>query len=209
MKPTDAEKAYTQIKRKIVTTDLPPGSVISEAQLMEELKLGRTPIREAIKQLQADNLVTVTPRRGMYVADIAVTDMTQLFEVRIALEPLAVRLATRRITDEQLARLRQLAEEYRESGPSDNIMLIELDSAFHALIAEAAHNKYLRKDLERYYNLYQRIWYMALNYAQPEDLDVDAHVEILEAIEAGDAQRAAQRMSTHIEEFHHTIKQYL
>jgi DNA-binding GntR family transcriptional regulator len=173
------------------------------------LNLGRTPIREAIKQLQAESLVTVTPRRGMYVADIAVTDLTQLFEVRASLECLAVRLATQRITDEQLSELRHLAEEYQNTDPGDNIQLIEMDSAFHALIAEAANNKFLSKDLERYYNLYQRIWYIALNYAQSDDLDVHAHIEILEAIEEGDAQRAEQRMKTHVEEFHHTIKQYL
>ena len=60
MKPTNAEKAYTQIKKKIVTTEMPPGSVINEAQLMEEFALGRTPIREAIKQLQMENPVVLT-----------------------------------------------------------------------------------------------------------------------------------------------------
>ena len=75
MKPTNAEKAYTQIKKKIVTAQMPPGSVINEAQLMEEFSLGRTPIREAIKQLQMENLVMVTPRKGMFVADMAVTDL--------------------------------------------------------------------------------------------------------------------------------------
>lgn len=209
MKPTDAEKAYSQIKKKIITTKMPPGSVISEAQLMDELVLGRTPIREAIKQLQSENLVTVTPRRGMYVADIAVTDLSQLFEVRVELEALAVRLATQHITGEQLTQLRRLAETYQDADSRNNVMLIELDSEFHALIAEAAHNKFLRKDLERYYNLYQRIWYIAINYAKPEDLDVDAHIDILEAIEASDTQRAEQRMKTHVEKFHQTIKQYL
>ena len=86
MKPTDAERAYTQIKKQIVTTSMTPGSVISEAQLIDELNLGRTPIREAIKRLQAENLVTVTPRRGMFVADITVTDLTQIFEVRVVIE---------------------------------------------------------------------------------------------------------------------------
>ncbi len=209
MKPTDAEKAYTQIKGQIVTTKMPPGSVISEAQLMEELKLGRTPIREAIKQLQAENLVTVTPRRGMYVADIAVTDLTQIFEVRVELEALAARLATQRITRDQLSRLISLAEKYQGADPNDKVALINIDHEFHLQIIESAHNKFLFKELEHFYNLSLRIWYMAINYTQPEDIDVDAHIEILEAIEAGDAQKAGQRMKTHIEEFHQTIKQYL
>ncbi len=209
MKPTDAEKAYSKIKGKIVTTKMTPGSVISEAQLMEELNLGRTPIREAIKQLQAENLVTVTPRRGMYVADVKVTDLTQIFEVRVELESLAARLATRRITEEQLAKLKLLADKYQRVDPNDKEALIDIDHDFHSLIIEAADNKFLLKELEHFYNLSLRIWYLAINYTQPEDIDIGAHIEILEAIEAGDAQTAGQRIKIHIEEFHQTIKRYL
>ncbi|MBC8503572.1 MAG: GntR family transcriptional regulator [Anaerolineales bacterium] len=209
MKPTDAEKAYNQIKDQIVTTKMHPGSVISEAQLMEELNLGRTPIREAIKQLQAENLVTVTPRRGMYVADVKVTDLTQIFEVRVELESFAARLATERITEEQLRHLRSLANKYHLADPTDKEALISIDNEFHSQIIEAANNKFLLKELEHFYNLSLRIWYLAINYAQPEDINVDAHVAILEAIEAGDAQSAGHRMKTHIEKFHQTIKQYL
>ncbi len=209
MKPTDAEKAYSKIKMQIVTTAMPPGSVISEAQLMDELRLGRTPIREAIKQLQAENLVTVTPRRGMFVADITVTDLTHIFEVRIVLEALAARLAAQRITPDQLSELRRLAEEYQHTSSNNKTQLIQLDEAFHTLIAEAANNKFLSKELAHYYNLSLRIWYLAINFAQPEDIDVVAHIEILEAIEAHHAEKAAKRMKQHVEEFHQTIKQYL
>ncbi len=209
MKPTDAERAYSQIKKQIVTTLMTPGSVISEAQLMDDLDLGRTPIREAIKQLQAENLVTVTPRRGMFVADITVTDLSQIFEVRVVIEALAARLATDRITPDQFIELRRFAQEYQLASLDDKAVLIQLDEAFHGLLGKAAHNKFLEKDLRHYYNLSLRIWYLAINFAQPQDIDVVAHIEILKAIEAGDADRAALRMEKHIREFHQTIKQYL
>lgn len=209
MKPTDAEKAYSQIKKDIISTKMLPGSVISEAKIMDELDLGRTPIREAIKQLQTENLIKVTPRRGMYVADIAVTDLTQLFEVRIELEALAARLATQRITKEQLARLKTLGETYKRAKTKDKEVLIEIDHAFHTLINEAAHNKFLVKELEHFYNLSLRIWYLAINYAQAEDIDLDAHIDILVAVEAGDAQSAGQSMKIHVEKFHQTVKKYL
>ena len=80
---TDAGKAYLQIKEKIITVEMLPGSVIQESKLMEELSLGRTPIREALKQLQSENLVVVAPRRGMFVADVAITDLQQVYEVRV------------------------------------------------------------------------------------------------------------------------------
>lgn len=209
MKPTNAEKAYTQIKGKIITAEMPPGSVINEAQLMEEFALGRTPIREAIKQLQSENLVMVTPRKGMFVADIAVTDLLQIFEVRVELESFATRLAAERITESELLDLQKLAKSYREVDIADKDTLIKLDSEFHALLANATHNKFLIKEIEYYYNLSLRIWYIALNYAKPDDIDVDAHIEILEAIQARDAEKAEQRMKKHIQDFHKTIKQYI
>ena len=209
MKPTNAEKAYTQIKGKIITAKMPPGSVINEAQLMEEFALGRTPIREAIKQLQSENLVMVTPRKGMFVADIAVTDLLQIFEVRVELESFATRLATERITKSELIDLQKLAKAYQEVNLSDKDALIKLDGEFHALLANATHNKFLIKEIEHYYNLSLRIWYIALNYAKPDDIDVDAHIEILEAIRAKDAEKAGLRMRKHIQDFHKTIKQYI
>jgi len=209
MKPTNAEKAYTQIKGKIITAEMPPGSVINEAQLMDEFALGRTPIREAIKQLQTENLVMVTPRKGMYVADIAVTDLLQIFEVRIELESFSTRLAVDRITEHEIADLQKLAKAYQEADLSNKEVLIKLDGEFHALLAKATHNKFLIKEIEHYYNLSLRIWYIALNYANPDDIDVDAHIEILEAIQARDAEKAGLRMRKHIQDFHKTIKQYI
>jgi len=209
MKPTNAEKAYTQIKGKIITAEMPPGSVINEAQLMQEFKLGRTPIREAIKQLQSENLVMVTPRKGMYVADIAVTDLLQIFEVRIELESIATKLAAKRITESELSELKKLAKAYKKADLSNKERLIKLDGEFHSSIANATHNKFLIKEIEQYYNLSLRIWYIALNYAKPEDIDVDAHIEILEAIQAKDAEKAGLRMRKHVQNFHKTIKQYI
>jgi len=209
MKLTDAEKAYNQIKEQIVTTKLRPGALVNEADMMEKLALGRTPVREAMKQLVADNLVIITPRRGIVITDITVTDLTEIFEVRVELESLAAYLAAQRIEKNELVQLRRLAEKYKDADPMDIEALLKLDRDFHALLAKATHNKFLLKDLLHYYNLSLRIWYVALNYAQPNDIDMDAHLEILEAIEALDAEKAEQRMRKHIQIFHQTIKKYL
>lgn len=208
-KPTDAEKAYVQIKEKIITAKMPPGSVINEAQLMEEFELGRTPIREALKQLQMENLVMVAPRKGMFVADVAVTDLVQIFEVRVELESFATRLAAQRIGEQELTDLQKLAENYQSADTTDKDYLIKLDGEFHSLLARATHNKFLIKELEYYYNLSLRIWHIALKYAQPDDIDIAAHLEILEAIQARNTKKAGQRMKKHIRDFHKTIKQYV
>ena len=206
---TDAGKAYLQIKEKIITVEMLPGSVIQESKLMEELSLGRTPIREALKQLQSENLVVVAPRRGMFVADVAITDLQQVYEVRVELESLAARLAAQRIMAEQLMEFRYLIAEYRRADRCDKNLFLSLDRRFHQLLAEAAGNKFLRSEIEKFYNLSLRIWYLAFNRIRSEDVDVSAHVEILDAIEARDLSRSEARMRQHIHHFHDTIRLYL
>ncbi|GAB4529145.1 MAG: GntR family transcriptional regulator [Anaerolineae bacterium] len=208
MSLTDADKAYLQIKEKIITVEMPPGSVIREAHLIETLQLGRTPIREALKRLQSENLVVVVPRRGMFVADVTITDLPQIYEVRVELESLCARLACQRITPEQLDKLRCLINEYRQSDHRGKEATLSWDRRFHHLLAEAAGNKFLRSEVERLYNLSLRIWYLAINSIQPQDIDADAHYEIAHAIENRDVHRSEQRMRQHIKHFHDTIKQY-
>ena len=206
---TDADRAYLQIKEKIITVQMPPGSVIQETRLIEELGLGRTPIREALKQLQSENLVVVAPRRGMFVSDVAITDLQQIYEVRVELESLCARLAAQRITPEQLSELKSLMAECRRSDQDDKELVLSLDRRFHQLMAESAGNKFLRSEVEKFYNLSLRVWYLAINSIQSQDVDVDAHFEIAHAIETRDCDRSERRMREHIRHFHDTIKMYL
>lgn len=210
VKLTDADSAYTKIKQKIITTELPPGSVINESELMDEFGLGRTPIREAIKRLQSENFVVISPRKGMFVANFAVTDLLQIFEVRIELESLAARLAVQRITDTELKDFQKLAKTYnKKANLTNKDILMRLDREFHSLIANATRNNFLIKELEKYYDLSLRIWYIALSGAQPEDIDITAHFDILDAIKNKEADRAGESMKAHIQNFHETIKKYI
>jgi len=209
MSRTTAEKAYQEIKKKIIRTELVPGSVINEAQLMEELGYGRTPIREALKQLQSEDLIAVKPRRGIFVSELAITDLAQIFEVRIELESLAAKLATQRIIPEQLVKLERLADQCKKTPPDSKEKMIELDGRFHALVWEATQNRFLISNLEYYYNLSLRIWYLALPQAAADEIDVGAHCDIYQEIAAGNADATATRIAKHISEFHTTIKEYL
>lgn len=209
MATTDADRAYEQIKKRIVTVEMEPGSVIREASLMQELNLGRTPIREALKRLQAEDLVNMTPRRGMFVAGIAITDLTQIYEIRVELESLCVYLAAERITTEQLDEMRQLLDQYQSLDKGDLQALFSLDHCLHSLLAQASGNKFLQNEIERFYNLSLRIWHVAIQNVTCEDVDVGAHLDILSAIEAHDPMLARQRMRRHIEHFHASVRQYL
>jgi len=209
MNLTDADRAYLQIKEKIITVQMAPGSVIQEIRLIEELGLGRTPIREALKQLQSENLVVVAPRRGMFVSDVAITDLQKIYEVRVELESLCARLAAQRITSEQISELKGLMAECRETDHNNKELVLSLDRRFHGLMAEAADNKFLRSEVEKFYNLSLRIWYLAINSIQSQDVDVDAHFEIAHAIETQDCDESERRMREHIGHFHDTIRLYL
>ena len=207
---TDTQKAYELIKEKIVTIQMRPGAMIQEAELISELGLGRTPIREALKRLEAEKLVVVSPHRGTFVADITISDLTQIQEIRLVLDTLCVHLAVERITFEELAEMRRLIEEMRvTTKKQDQRALMALDHRFHRLLAGSAHNKFLAPQVEMFYNLSLRIWHMYMSQIKPTDLMLGAFTEILSAIESRDVASAEKAMQQHIRQFGESVKAYL
>ena len=197
-----SEEAYQILKEKIVTLKLPPASLLNESQLMEELGLGRTPIREALQRLAFENLVVILPRRGTIVADLNISDLQKNCEVRLELETLAVRLATERATPAQIARMETLfsnVDELLEQGNQDQ--LIRVDQQAHLLIVQAAQNEFLAEILERLYTQMLRLWYISLNKVNQLPKAIQEHQEIVAAIKTGDAERATQIMRSHILDF--------
>lgn len=209
MSQTESDRAYQQIKDRIVSIQLTPGSVIREGDLSETLSIGRTPIREALKRLEAERLVVSLPHRGMHVAEISITDLSHIYEVRLELEATSAALAAQRMQSEQLLVMRQLAEKYNEMAKDNLEQLFEMDRQFHGLVAKGSRNRFLEWEIGRYYDLSLRVWNMALRYVDPSDVDVAAHLNLLKFFEDGDPPGAARAMREHIESFHLTIKKHL
>src|SRR6201994_3419092 len=115
-----ADRAYRALRDRLVTLRIPPGAPIDEDAIGRELKMGRTPVREAIKRLALENLVTVFPRRGTFASEINITDLAHISDVRTTLEGHAAYRAAERITDAQRADLQQLLEELGQSQGSDD-----------------------------------------------------------------------------------------
>src|SRR3954470_20399507 len=109
-----AERAYVDLRDRIVTLHLPPGTVLREDELMHELEIGRTPLREAVKRLALENLVQVQPRRGTFVSAVEASDIVNITEVRAELEAYAAELASRRLDDGQRAAAEALLREVEE-----------------------------------------------------------------------------------------------
>src|SRR5207237_3796488 len=95
---SQGEEAYARILERIVSLEMPPGSVVNEARLRDELGIGRTPIREALQRLARENLVRSIPHRGTFVTDVNITDLARITEVRVVLESHAARLAAEKLT---------------------------------------------------------------------------------------------------------------
>jgi DNA-binding GntR family transcriptional regulator len=197
-----SDEAYQRLREKIVTLELPPASPVDENQLMKELRLGRTPIREALQRLAHENLIVILPRRGTLVADLNASDLQKIFELRLELEPYAARLAAERATPEQITEMEALfADSDGVIRRGDHHQLIRLDHQAHRLIALAAQNEFLEDTLERMYGHVLRLWYVSLHKVSRLREAIEEHRDIVAAIRAHDGERAAQIMRAHVSGF--------
>lgn len=201
-----SEKAYYLIKKKVITLELPPSAVIDEHTLMQDLNLGRTPIREALQRLDSEGLVNVVPRRGTFVSDISVTDLQKIFELRIVLEGFCARLAAQRIREDQIERMELVLRDLEELQGGHPSALISVDKRFHRLLYRAADNEFLAETLDRLYDLSLRLWYLVLTRLDDVRDSIEQHRRILKALEEGDRAQAEMLVQSHIVEFQQKIK---
>ena len=206
---SQSEEAYLQIRERIVSLDMPPGSVVNESRLRAELNIGRTPIREALQRLARENLVRSIPHRGTFVTDINITDLARITEVRVVLESHAARLAAERLSTVDRDSLALLLEVLEERPSLDQRALMELDQQIHRQIYKAARNPFLEATLERYFNLSLRLWYLVLDRETGLREAVDEHVKLLRAIVAGDGPAAEESMHRHVTGFELAIRKVL
>jgi DNA-binding GntR family transcriptional regulator len=205
-----ADRAYVELRDRIVSLRVAPGAPIDEDQLGVELEMGRTPVREAIKRLALENLVTVFPRRGTFASEINITDLAHISDVRAQLEGHAAFRAAERITDAQRAELEELLEELGRSQGSDDLeALMALDARVHRFIYRCAGNPYMEETLGRYFNLSLRIWHLVLDRLPHLFARVHEHDDVLHAIAAGKAKLAREILAEHVATFEREIRAVL
>ncbi|MEV7380389.1 GntR family transcriptional regulator [Streptomyces lydicus] len=204
-----AERAYRAIRDRLVMLEIRPGAPINEDQLAQSLGVGRTPVREALKRLQYERLITTYPRRGTFATDVNITDLAHISEVRQELEPLAAAQAARRATATDRATLTALRRELEsvDSRRRDADELMRLDLQVHRAIYAATHNPYLEDTLVRYDNLATRIWCLFVERMSDMAGHVEEHGPLIEAIIAGDPDKAAQLARDHVEGFERAIRE--
>jgi DNA-binding GntR family transcriptional regulator len=177
---------------------------------MEQLGVGRTPVREALRDLAREQLVEVFPRRGIFVSGVEVGDIAGLSEVRLVLESKAARLAAERRNDDDRVETERLLDELSQTtGDHDERRLIDLDQRIHRHVYHCTHNPFLQATLEEYYVLTLRIWFLALDRVERLDDAIHEHHAILEAIRDRAPDRAEEVMRAHVEGFERAMRAVL
>lgn len=191
---------FQTLRQAILRGELKPGERLMEIHLAQKLGVSRTPVREAIRKLELEGLVLMIPRKGAVVAEITISDLEDVLEVRMALEELAMKHACRRITKEQLDGLEQLAAVFSESLNGDDVgACAQADMLFHDAIYEATGNNRLIQILN---NLREQMYRYRMEYLKDRHSHAQLlkeHEEILNALKCHDEKSALEWISRHIE----------
>jgi DNA-binding GntR family transcriptional regulator len=206
--PSLADRAYEAIRDRLILLDIRPGEPLSDDALAQELGTGRTPVREALKQLESDRLVVAYPRRGTFATTVDITDLAFISEIRTELEPLAATRAARSATAATREQLAELAKDVAnlETEIRDQRELIRRDVLVHREIYRASGNPYLEDILVRQDNLATRIWCLFIDRLPDLGSHVGEHSKLLEAIAEGAADKAAQLALEHVTNFDAAIR---
>lgn len=191
---------FNTLRRSILTGELKPGERLMEIHLADKLGVSRTPIREAIRKLELEGLVTMIPRRGAEVAQITEKHLRDVLEVRRALDALAVELACERITDAELESLKDACDNFEKETKQGNAnRLARADVAFHDIILNASGNERLVQMIS---NLSQQMYRYRLEYVKDEtsyDRLIVEHAAIYEAIRRRNGREGAEAIKNHID----------
>ena len=194
------EMVYEELKMQILTGVIVPGTRMMEVELAKEIGVSRTPIREAIRKLEKEGLVTIEPRRGAYASQISTDDMVEILEVRQNMEGLAAFFAASRMNPEQLTDLKDVSANYNAAvADGDMENMIQYDTRFHRIIVESCNNKILVQMIEQLQELVLRFRYIYYDDFRRAENMPSEHDVILKAIERGDAEAARDAADIHID----------
>ena len=194
------EEVAELLRQRIFNRELPPGSWIDELKIAEELGISRTPLREAIKVLAAEGLVTMKVRRGAYVTEVSEQDLREVYELLSLLEADAAGAVCRAASDAEMAELQRLHDELEQAahpGTGSRERFFELNEAFHLRLLDLAGNRWRKQmvaDLRKVMKLNRHSSLFKSGRIQES---LQEHRAIVEALLARDAEAAVQRVKTH------------
>lgn len=195
---TKADEAFSVLRRKIERGQLPGGAKLTLQSLSDEMQMSLTPIREALRMLQAHGLVEYRPHHGHVVTRYSIPRAEEIYLLRATLEPLATRLAAEHATPEELETIRGLHEEFRAAAEKEDGhqgVVVDLNALWHRSVYEAAHSAFLDDFIDRLWTgvPYQAIWFIHRRHRS-----VDDHEAVTNALLGRQADAAATGMHDHI-----------
>jgi len=194
-----ADGVYGALLRAIVADELRPGTWLKERELSERYGVSRVPVRQALHRLESEGFVKTSPRRGAVVSPVTSTDIDELFDARLCIEPFAARQAARRVADGVPATLLQdvLAASEASFAEGDDSDGITLNLRFHAAVLDVSGNTLLARSLQPMLGRMEWIFRRTSRAGEPDQLR--EHRALYEAIVAGDGDLAAAIAYAHIE----------
>lgn len=194
------DQAYARIRHDIITCALKPGQEIAEIDLAARFEMSKTPVREALVRLQLEGLVKAFPRRGYQIAPIRVSDVNEIFDLRIILEAAAIDLAIAHATDDDLERLSALAGAAVDGQYMDNpIRAHHLNNEFHSTIAQMSRNERLHRTVLQTLQELERFFYLEAQASDRYPPDHVGHLAIVDVMRRRDAASARAAMVEHIQ----------
>ncbi len=200
------DKAYDEIKHRIITCRYRPGEVLSEAEISANLKIGRTPIHQAIHKLTNDDLISILPRKGVMVRPVSIDEAIEIIGIRLLTEGYCARLAAERADESELRQLEQILDSSDEAVEKRDVeQLMLLDRQFHDTLARAAKNKALADTLRNFHERSLRFWFISLRDQDHHRLVLTQHRAIVGALRSRDPDAAEKAMREHITAFQKNI----
>ncbi len=194
------DRAYERLKDKIVRGEFEPGRFLSERRLAAELAMSKTPVRSAIERLESEGLVRVSPQQGIVVAEVSLSEIIDLFEVRTALESFVVLQLAGTLTPERLRQLHENLDRQVEAAESGDVVEnMRLDTGYHFLLCEFQGNREITRVMWRMRDRLGRIIIGVLRQRPQRMLEsVEEHRAVVEAIAEGRGVEAADAMRSHL-----------
>ncbi len=194
------EQVADHLREEILANRLAPGTELGEVMLAQSLGISRGPLREALGQLAAEGLVTIVPRRGAVVRRLTRQEFLDAYQVREALESLAIRLAVPRLTDTERAELRRMCAEMELEAAAGNAeRFFEINHDFHSLLVHASGNQKLEELHAQLIGQMGRLLKKSVELRGGVEQSAAEHRGILAAVDARDPERAARLLEEHIE----------
>lgn len=192
-------KVFSRIQNDILNGVYQPGDSLTEKKLCEELGVSRTPVREALRQLELEELVQSTPNKGVIVTGVTPKDIEEIYIIRMMIEGLAARWATKHITPEEIQELKDaldLEEFYTMKKDAEHIL--KVDSKFHDILFRASKSKPLMHMLRTFHHYVQRARNASFESPDRAKKVLEEHKAILDAIVEGDADKAERVTKEHV-----------